>query len=65
MYVRRDRKQSRAGPERTTISLAHNVWETVGDKKRAKPIVFSRLGVEEASTWGRCAACAVRWTATC
>jgi len=47
MYVRRDRKQSRAGQERTYISLAHNVWETVGDKKRAKPIVFSRLGVEE------------------
>ena len=28
------------------LSLAHNVWVPMGDKKRSQPVVFSRLGVE-------------------
>ena len=48
MYVRRERKPKSDGQERTYISLAHNVWEAVGDgKKRTKPVIFSRLGVEQ------------------
>ena len=49
MYVRRDRKRLADGSRRTYLSLAHNVWEPVGDsgKKRARPIVFAHLGVEE------------------
>lgn len=48
MHVHRDRKILRKGEERTYISVVHNVWEgPTSGKKRAKPVVFARLGPEE------------------
>ena len=48
MYVRRDTQELSGGGRQTYLSLAHNVWEPMGDsdKKRSRPVVFSRLGVE-------------------
>jgi len=47
MFIRRDRKRLADGAERCYVSLAHSVWEPVGDKKRSRPVIFARLGVED------------------
>lgn len=48
MYVRTDRQRLKDGTERRYLSLAHNVWvEGPTGKKRAKPVIFARLGTEE------------------
>lgn len=51
MYIRSDRKTRADGTTCCYLSLAHNVWEPVGDddngKKRARPVIFARLGVED------------------
>ncbi|MAF09230.1 hypothetical protein CMK11_02165, partial [Candidatus Poribacteria bacterium] len=49
MHVRRDRKKLKDGRPRTYLSFAHNIWEPVSDgsKKRARPVIFARLGAEE------------------
>ena len=48
MYVRKDRQKLSNGQVQTYVSLAHNVWEDMGNnKKRTKPIIFSQLGVEK------------------
>lgn len=48
MYVRSDPQRLKDGTVRRYISLAHNVWvEGPTGKKRTKPVIFARLGVEE------------------
>lgn len=49
MFIRIDRKRLKDGTERSYVCLAHNVWEEgpVGKPKRAKPIIFAKLGAEE------------------
>lgn len=48
MHLHRDRKVLRSGESRTYLSVVHSVWEVGSAKgKRAKPVVFARLGAEE------------------
>jgi hypothetical protein len=48
MFIRSDRKKLADGTPRTYISIAHNVLEeTPSGRKRAKPVIFATLGIEE------------------
>jgi hypothetical protein len=51
VYIRSDPKRLAEGQTRRYLSLAHNVWESVGEgkdgKKRTRPVVFARLGAED------------------
>ena len=48
MHIRRDKRVLRDQRVRTYVSLAHNIWEAgTSGRKRARPVIFARLGVEE------------------
>lgn len=51
MFIGKERKKLASGREHTYISLAHNVWQTVGEgderKGRTKPVIMARLGALE------------------
>ena len=48
MFIRSDREKLADGTRRTYLSIAHNVLEEgPSGRKRAKPVVFARLGAEE------------------
>jgi len=48
MHIRSDRQKLADGTTRTYLSLAHSIWvEGPMGKKRAEPVIFARLGIEE------------------